>query len=236
MTGSLLSLANRLKSWSPNQMWLELKREISIQYSAIPYDSHTTQAFELFDIYFDCACEFLSKNYHTSVMSRILAEGLNHYTVVYDLNCRRLKYSVVGNQGAQWRVMEDCFRDICNIDAWYEKVKGYCSAKYNAPEASAITEAKTMREPRLCYKCGGLHFQSNCTNLKKSNSNIFQNKTTKQQNYKGNNYTNKFCDNKGNMFLKGTMSFQASQQIRPSDDILVNIDSIKCFIGKRGEK
>ena len=45
-------------------------------------------------------------------------------------------------------------------------------------------------------------------------------------------------DNKNNssMFLVGTLSFQASQQISSGDDISVIIDTIKCFIGKIGEK
>ena len=33
-------------------------------------------------------------------MSMILVEGINHYAVVYSLNCRRLKDSVVGHQYA----------------------------------------------------------------------------------------------------------------------------------------
>ena len=42
---SPLSLANGLKAQSPNLMRMELKRELPMQYSAIPYDIHATQAF-----------------------------------------------------------------------------------------------------------------------------------------------------------------------------------------------
>ena len=154
MMGSPLSPAKRLKAQSPKLMWTELKRELSMQYSAIPYDSHVTQAFaqleqdpdELLDIYFHHAIELLSETYHTSDMSKIFADGLNHYKVVYGLNCRRLKDSVVGQQSKQSKKMKGCFRDIHNIVAGYEKFKGYCRAEYNFPEASAITEVKTMRK------------------------------------------------------------------------------------------
>ena len=79
-----------------------------MQYSTIPFDSQATQVFdqlgqgpdELFDIHLHCTSEPLSQIYHTSDLSRILEEGLNHYTNVYGLNCRRLRDSVVGHWSA----------------------------------------------------------------------------------------------------------------------------------------
>ena len=44
MTGSLLSSAHRKKAQSPNLTWKELKRELSMQYSNIPFGSHAPQA------------------------------------------------------------------------------------------------------------------------------------------------------------------------------------------------
>ena len=153
MLASPLSSANRLKAWSPNLMWTKLKRELSMQYSTISHDSHATYAFsqleqgpdELLDWYLQHTSELLSKIYHTLDMSWISAEGLNHYAMVYDLNCRRLKDSVVGQWSTQWKTMKDCFRDIHNIGTGYEKAKDYYRAKYNIPETSVITEFKTMR-------------------------------------------------------------------------------------------
>ena len=46
--------------------------------------------------------------------------------------------------------MEDCFRDICNVGARYERAKGYCRAKLNTTETSVITVVKTMKESGLC--------------------------------------------------------------------------------------
>ena len=73
------------------------------------------------------------------------------------------------------------------------------------------------------------------TKLRENNNNEFQNKTTTQQNYKVNNTTNKFHDNKSNsnMLPTGTLSFQKSQPIRPGDNMSVGIDTNKCFIGKQ---
>ena len=149
-------------------MWMELKMELSMQYLAIPFDSHATQAFaqleqgsdELLDMYLHCTSKLLSQINHTSDMSRILAEGLNHYTVVYGLNCRRLRDNVVVHHSVQWKTMEDCFEDICNIGAGYERAKGYCRADFNTPEASMITEVIATKEPGLCYKCRGPYFQN----------------------------------------------------------------------------
>ena len=71
-------------------MRADLKKELSMQYSIIPSDTHATQAFIHLekgpDELFDDLSDLLSKIYHTSDMSRISAEGTNHYTVVYGLN------------------------------------------------------------------------------------------------------------------------------------------------------
>ena len=119
---------------------------------------------ELLDMFLHHASDLLSKIYHTSHMSRILVEGLNHYTVVYGLNCRRLKDSVAGHWNMQWKTMEDCFRNIYISSTGYERAQEYCRADFNIPEASMITELKTTKEPGPCYKSSGSHFQNNYTN------------------------------------------------------------------------
>ena len=54
----------------------------------------------------------MSKIYHTFDMSSISVEGSTHYTVVYGLNCRKQKDSVMGHWGVQWRTVEECFRGV----------------------------------------------------------------------------------------------------------------------------
>ena len=84
---------------------MELKKELSIQYSVIPSDTHAAQTFthleqcldELHDDYLHCMSDLLSKLYHTSDMSRTSAECTNNYAVVYGLNCRKLKDNVAGH-------------------------------------------------------------------------------------------------------------------------------------------
>ena len=103
-----------------------------MQYSVIPLDTYSIQAFtcleqgpdELLADYLYYVSDLLWKIYHTSCMSRISAEDTNHYAVVYGLNCRKLKDSVAGHKSAQWKTMEKCFRDICNINVGYEWAKG----------------------------------------------------------------------------------------------------------------
>ena len=56
--------------------------------------------------------------------------------------------------------MEDCFKDIDNTGADYERAKCYCRADFSAPEASTITEVKTMKEPGQYYRCGRPDFQN----------------------------------------------------------------------------
>ena len=112
-----------------------------MQYSVIPSDTHATQAFTcleqgpdvLLDNYLHHASELLFKIHHTSDMSSISVEGNNHYVVVYGINCRKLKDSIMESQSVQWRTMEECFRDSCNISAGYECAKGYCRDKIQHP-------------------------------------------------------------------------------------------------------
>ena len=109
-------------------MWTELKKELSMEYFVILSDTHAPQALthleqgpdELFDDFLHSASELLSKIHYTSDMSNILAEDTDYYAVVYGLNCWKLKDSITGQQSMQWRMTEECFRDIYNISTGYE--------------------------------------------------------------------------------------------------------------------
>ena len=52
------------------------------------------------------------------------------------------------------------------------------------------------------------------------------------------NNSHKFFENNCNSshFSTGTLSFHASQQIKPGDDISLSVDPIKHFLGKSGER
>ena len=134
--------------------------ELSMQYSVIPSDTHTYLAFtwfeqdldELLDNYLYFVSELLFKIYHSSDMSSNLGEDTNHYAVVYSLNCRKQKDSIIRHQSIQWRMMEECYRGIRNIRARYEWAKGYCRVHFNIPDTSCITEIKNMRKRGPCYK------------------------------------------------------------------------------------
>ena len=109
-------------------------------------------------MYMHHTSELLSNFYPTLDMSRVSAEGLSYYTVLYGLNYRWLKDSAVVHQSVQWKTMEDCFRDIHNIGVGYKRPNNSCRAAFNTPEASMVTEVETLKEPDLCYKCAGPQF------------------------------------------------------------------------------
>ena len=123
-------------------------------------------------------------------------------------------------------MMEECFRDIHNIGTGYERAKGYCRDEFNTPETRTVLHM--WRTP--------LTFQMHRQQWKQQQQ--IPNQTHTWQNQKGNNYTHKFWDNenKNNMFLTGTLSFQTNQQIRLSSDMLAGIDMIKSFWVKIGGK
>ena len=90
-------------------MWMELKREVCMQYPVIPSDNHATQVFtqleqgpdELLDDFPHCASHLLSKLNNNFDMSSISVKGTHHYAVVYCLNFRNLKDSIMGDWNAQ---------------------------------------------------------------------------------------------------------------------------------------
>ena len=94
--------------------------------------------------------------------------------------------------------------DICNIGVQYEKDKGYCKAVFSTPGASAIINVKNTNQD--CTT--NAEDPTSKVNVQTLRTTTVLNSKTKhtQQNYKENNYTNKFCDNKNNskMFPTGT--------------------------------
>ena len=105
MLGSPITSAYKLRHCLPHLIWRDLKSELLRQYSTILLNSHGILAFahlqqgsdELLEMYILCASELLLKIHHTTNMFLIPAEGLNHYTMVYDLNPNTLKNKVAGH-------------------------------------------------------------------------------------------------------------------------------------------
>ena len=117
----------------------------------------------LLDMYLHHASELILKIHHTSDLPQILLKGLNHYTIVYGLDSRKIRKSIVGHWNVQWRSMEDYFRDIHAFGAGYERAKGCGRAEYNFPEASTNNDVMSKKDPGPCFKCSGPHFQNTCT-------------------------------------------------------------------------
>ena len=124
MIGSPLTSAHRLKDRSPNltvmqPRLLHIYNKVWMTYLECIY---TVQV------------SFSLKIHHLLDMSQISVECLNHYCVVYGLNLRKLKDSVVGHWSVHWKSIEDCFRDICTFGVGYKRAKGYCRAEFDTPE------------------------------------------------------------------------------------------------------
>ena len=90
---------HKLRDHLPHLTWDDLKNELLRQYSAIPFDSYEIQASaclqqgpdELLEISLHCTSEVLSNIHHMTDMSVIIAEGLQHSTMVYGLNLNKLQ-------------------------------------------------------------------------------------------------------------------------------------------------
>ena len=95
--------------------------------------------------YLHCASEYLSKIHHTTEIFHIPAEGLNHYTMVYQLNSIKLKDKVVRLWSDNLKTIEDCSTNIHVFSARYERAKDYCRAEFQAPEVPVANEIKSTK-------------------------------------------------------------------------------------------
>ena len=134
--------------------------------------------------------------------------------IAYELNPTVLKDKVVAQQSAYRNTLEDCFSDIYAFSVGYERATCFLRVDFNAPGAPAISEVRSTKEPGLCFKCGGLHFH----NKYRKNKGHFN---SKLQNYNKTNNFQKFHQNNysSSQFPTGTLSFQASENFKPGDDI-----------------
>ena len=119
LTGFLLLTTNRLKTRSPNLTLVEHPCN-TLSFNLILMQPSPD---ELLDDYLHHVSELLSIMYHTSDMSRISDECTQNYSVVYSLSCRKLKGGMAGHRSTQWKMMEECFRDIYNIGHGYKWAK-----------------------------------------------------------------------------------------------------------------
>ena len=109
-------------------------------------------------------------------------------------------------------------------------------ADFDAPEASTINEVKSTKNPGLCFRCSGPHFQNRCTkhrNQPKTNfsTHHLHNKIAKELIIHKNSVT---IETTIVCFLQEPLSFEASQQ-KSSSDISFSINTIKCFLGTIGK-
>ena len=167
-------------------------------------------------------------------MCPISADDMDHYTVVYGLNSRKLRESVVGHWSVHWGSMEGFFRDIHAFGVGYKRAKGYKRAEFNSLEASIIYEVKSTKHPALCFRCCVPYFKNTCTKYTDQSKKRSQSLSSTRQNYKRIDNPQNFHNNgnNNNIFPTGTLSFHISQQIKPDDNISSSINTIKHFLRK----
>ena len=108
--------------------------------------------------------------------------------------------------------MEDFFSHICAFGVDYENAIGHCRGDFNTQGAPVINEVNFTKETGMFFKCCEPYFQSRCT--------------------KGKGHQ---INHNNGQFPTGTVSFQASQQIKPGNDISLS-STMKHFLSRIGEK
>ena len=83
LTGAPLQVATCLQDRMVNVTWEELQKELTINFSPLPYDNHASQAFtnpmqgpeEFLTKYVECSISLLTQINYTSDMSAISVLG-----------------------------------------------------------------------------------------------------------------------------------------------------------------
>ena len=170
--------------------------------------------------------KYSSYDRHVSNPSR----RYNHYTGVYGINSNKLKDKDVGHQRTYWRTMKYCISDIHAFGARYERTNCYSRTDFHAQEVP-INKVKSIKEPGPCYKCSGPHFQCRFMKNESYPSEKFQNCKKIDNSHKSQQN-----DHNNGQFPTSTISFKASKQVKPCDDISPTVNTIQHLLGKIGEK
>ena len=111
-----------------------------------------------------------------------------------------------------------------------KEVRVISRVDFDALEAPTISQVRSTNEPGPCFKWSGPHFQKKWVKNKgHSNTSPRTRKTNNSHKFHQNN-----CNS--STFTAGTLSFQASHQIKPGNDISLSVNTVKHFLSRKGEK
>ena len=108
--------------------WTTLKQHLTTNYSKIPYDTHTINAYDTLqqgadestDAYLHRVQDILKCIYHTNNMSSITAIGTNHAKILTGLKDKKLHHRLVESKAKKWTNMAQVLHDVAEMAVSFE--------------------------------------------------------------------------------------------------------------------
>ena len=151
LPGAPLKSANYLEGKETNSgkkhSWTTLKQHLTSNYSKIPYDTHTINAYNTLQqdtdvstkAYLHRLQDILECIHHTNDMSSVTAIGINHAKILTGLKDGRLHNKLAESKAKKWTNMVQVLQDIAEMAVNFEKSRGYSLPSFEVNHTSAYS-------------------------------------------------------------------------------------------------
>ena len=161
LQGPPLKSAHCLKSketGSGKQLdWHSLKKHLTTNYSDIPYDTHTINAYdnlhqgsnESTSGFLHKAQDILECIHNTSDMTSIPAIGTNHAKILTGLRDSRLCNKLAESKAKKWTTMSQVLQDVADMAIDFKRSCGYSLPTFEVQFISPTNSSSSYRSNKL---------------------------------------------------------------------------------------
>ena len=166
--------------------WQSLIKHLTTNYSEIPYDTHSINAYdnlhqgsdESTSTYLHRVQDILEHIHHTSDMTSISTIGTNHAKILTGLKDSRLQNKLAKSKTKKWTTMSQVLHDIVDMATDFKRLCGYSFLTFKAQYVSSTNSSSSYRSNRQaakstqqpsacqekpkCWHCQGEHYKKDC--------------------------------------------------------------------------
>ena len=211
LQGALLKSANYFETKEANAdktlIWSTLKKQLTSNYSEIPYNTHAINAYDMLqqgndestEAYLHRAQDILEHIHHTNDLSSISAIGTYHAKILTGLRDVRLHNKLTVSKAKKWINMSQILQDVADMAIIFERSQGYflptfevnqaspynnCSSvnSYRSTKGKGIQQSSLKTDKPKCWHCQGNHLKKDCpTTPQQSSSSQTKSHFTKER-------------------------------------------------------
>ena len=140
--------------------WHSLKKHLTTNYSDIPYNTHTINAYnnlhqgsnESTSTYLHRAQDIIECNHHASDMTSISAFGTNHAKSLTTLRDSRLCNKLAKSKAKKWTTLSQVLQDVADMAIDFERSHGYSLPTFKVHYVSSSDSSSSYRSNRPITK------------------------------------------------------------------------------------